>query len=111
MGTVCKILDQEDVKLHKVRYCLERRDPEFAEIMAEVLCVYRAVSKRKPMAILSYDEKPGIQAVATRAIVSAIRGPAGGSSPSLGLRTWHLFSGCPLAAAGMSAVGGLKSYA
>src|SRR5215470_14037561 len=41
-GTVCKILDQEDVKPHKVRYYLERRDPDFAEKMAEVLCVYRA---------------------------------------------------------------------
>ena len=75
-GTVCKILDQEDVKPHKVRYYLERRDPDFAEKMAEVLCVYRqvrilkkaaAVSKRKPIAIVSYDEKPGIQAVATTA--------------------------------------------
>ena len=42
-GTVCKILDQEDVKPHKVRYYLERRDPDFAEKMAEVLCVYRQV--------------------------------------------------------------------
>jgi transposase len=40
-GTVCKILAQEDVKPHKVRYYLERRDPDFAEKMAEVLCVYR----------------------------------------------------------------------
>ena len=40
-GTVCKILDQEEVKPHKVRYYLEQRDPEFAEKMAEVLCVYR----------------------------------------------------------------------
>ena len=66
MGTVCKILDRKDVKPHKGRYYLERRNPEFAEKMAEVLCAYRpAVSKRKPMAIVSYDEKPGIQAVAT----------------------------------------------
>src|SRR6266576_1119889 len=42
-GTVCKILDQEEVKPHKVRYYLEQRDPEFAEKMAEVLCVYRTV--------------------------------------------------------------------
>jgi hypothetical protein len=28
-GTVCKILDEEDVKPHKVRDYLERRDPEF----------------------------------------------------------------------------------
>ena len=78
-GTVCKILDQEEVKPHKVRYYLEQRDVDFAEKMAEVLCVYRqvrilkqaaAVSKRKPsdaMAIISYDEKPGIQAIATTA--------------------------------------------
>ena len=42
-GTVRKILDQEDVKPHKVRYYLEQRGPEFAEKMAEVLCVYRQV--------------------------------------------------------------------
>ena len=78
-GTVCKILDQEEVKPHKVRYYLEQRDPDFAEKMAEVLCVYRqvrilkqaaAVSKKKlsdAMAIISYDEKPGIQAIATTA--------------------------------------------
>ena len=76
-GTVCKILDQEEVKPHKVRYYLEQRDPEFSEKMAEVLCVYRRVkllkkvavaSKKKPsdaVAIISYDEKPGIQAIAT----------------------------------------------
>src|SRR6202040_1492668 len=62
---------------HKVRYYLERRDPEFKEKMAEVLCVYREVkilketaagSKKEPsdaVAIVSYDEKPGIQAIAT----------------------------------------------
>jgi hypothetical protein len=33
-GTVCKILDQEEVKPHKVRYYLEQRDPEFVEKMA-----------------------------------------------------------------------------
>jgi transposase len=78
-GTVCKLLDQEDVKPHKVRYYLERRDPEFAAKMAEVLCVYRQVkilktaaarAKTKPsdaVAIVSYDEKPGIQAIASTA--------------------------------------------
>jgi transposase len=77
-GTVCKILDQEEVKPHKVRYYLEQRDPDFAKKMAEVLCVYRqvkilkkaaAASNKKPakVAIISYDEKPGIQAIATTA--------------------------------------------
>src|SRR5271167_581732 len=75
-GTVCKILNEQEVKPHKVRYYLEQRDPDFAEKMAEVLCVYRqvkilkqaaAVSKAKKrssdaVAIISYDEKPGIQA-------------------------------------------------
>ncbi len=75
-GTVCKILAEEEVKPHKVRYYLERRDPEFKQKMAEVLCVYRTVkymkeasanpkSKAKQIAIISYDEKPGIQAIAT----------------------------------------------
>ena len=77
-GTLCKILGQEDIKPHKVRYYLERRDAEFEQKMAEVLCVYREVqvlkkaaaksNKRdKPVAIVSYDEKPGIQALATTA--------------------------------------------
>jgi len=76
-GTVCKILGHEEIKPHKVRYYLECRDPDFEQKMAEVLCVYRQVqvlkkaakSKklRKPVAIVSYDEKPGIQAIATTA--------------------------------------------
>src|SRR3974390_1914200 len=77
-GTVCKILGKEEIKPHKVRYYLEDRDAEFEQKMAEVLCVYREVavlkkapakSKRrgKRVAILSYDEKPGIQAIATTA--------------------------------------------
>ena len=33
-GTVCKILDAQEVKPHKVRYYLERRDPAFKAKMA-----------------------------------------------------------------------------
>src|SRR6266704_3802717 len=77
-GTVCKLLGQEEIKPHKVRYYLERRDAEFEQKMAEVLCVYREVQilkkaaakpkkPGKPVAIVSYDEKPGIQAIATTA--------------------------------------------
>ena len=78
-GTVCKILNEQEIKPHKVRYYLERRDPEFKEKMAEVLCVYRevkilkeaaAASKKGPsdaVAVISYDEKPGIQAIANTA--------------------------------------------
>lgn len=75
-GTVCKLLGQEAIKPHKVRYYLEQRDAEFEQKMAEVLCIYREVqvlkrtaakSKKsdKAVAIVSYDEKPGIQAIAT----------------------------------------------
>ena len=72
-GTVCKILDAEDVKPHRVRYYLQRRDPAFSAKMAEVLCVYRQVKvlkKRPPsdaVAIISYDEKPGVQAIGNTA--------------------------------------------
>src|SRR6202453_1204899 len=82
-GTVCKILGHEEIKPHKVRYYLENRDAEFERKMAEVLCVYREVEvlkkaraksnkgksnrQGKSVAIISCDEKPGIQAIATTA--------------------------------------------
>ncbi|MFT4003338.1 MAG: IS630 family transposase [Rhizobium sp.] len=77
-GTVSKLLGQEEIKPHKMRYYLERRDAEFEQKMAEVLCVYREVQvlkkaaarpnkSGKRVAIVSYDEKPGIQAIATTA--------------------------------------------
>jgi transposase len=78
-GTLVKILNKQEIKPHKVRYYLERRDPKFKQKMAEVLCVYRevkliketaAAAKQEPsdaVAIVSYDEKPGIQAIANTA--------------------------------------------
>jgi transposase len=77
-GTLCKILAAYEIKPHKVRYYLERRDPLFDEKMAEVLCVYREVELLKQsaaalareipaVAIISYDEKPGVQAIGTTA--------------------------------------------
>ena len=81
-GTVCKILAEHAVKPHRVRYYLEKRDPEFEPKMAEILCVYRQVAVLREqgesaasagegmdgsLAIISYDEKPGIQAIGTTA--------------------------------------------
>lgn len=73
-GTVCKILARHEIKPHKVRYYLERRDEAFEAKMAEVLCVYREVAVLRAseaaetnVAIISYDEKPGIQAIGTTA--------------------------------------------
>src|ERR1700732_3906121 len=74
-GTVCKILAEQEVQPHKVRYYLEQRDPEFEPKMAEILCVYRQVAILRAegeksggqdggsLALVSYDEKPGIQAI------------------------------------------------
>jgi len=62
-----------------VRYYLEQRDPEFELKMAEILCVYRQVAILRAegeksggqdggsLALVSYDEKPGIQAIGTTA--------------------------------------------
>lgn len=69
-GTVSKILARNPIKPHKIGYYLERRDPNFDIKMAQVLHVYKEVQvllrKGTPpelIAFLSYDEKPGIQAL------------------------------------------------
>jgi transposase len=70
-GTVSKILTKGQVRPHKIRYYLERRDPEFESKMAQVLYMYKEVEiiqkadeqDRVLAAVLSYDEKPGIQAI------------------------------------------------
>lgn len=69
-GTLSKILSRSDIKPYKISYYLERRDPDFEAKMANVLCVYKEVEmysqEEKPVkqkVILSYDEKPGIQAI------------------------------------------------
>ena len=70
-----RILTQGEVRPHKVRYYVERRDPEFARKMIEVLHVYKEVEivnaglvegtlKEPSTVTISYDEKPGIQALA-----------------------------------------------
>jgi transposase len=73
-STVHEILNSQPVKPHKVRYYLERRDPAFEERKGEVLELYAAAEMLReipeadrPVAVLSYDEKPGIQAIATTA--------------------------------------------
>jgi transposase len=72
-GTVSKILSQAGIRPHKMEYYLERRDEHFDGKMAEVLCVYKEVEMLREagqddmVAILSYDEKPGIQAIGVTA--------------------------------------------
>jgi len=62
------ILSKARVKPHKTTYYLEKRDEEFEAKMAQVLVVYKEVRQAREGAgpekhtVLSYDEKPGIQA-------------------------------------------------
>jgi transposase len=72
-STVWRILDENEIKPHKIRYYLEKRDPEFDRKMQEVLMVYRDVSiyregavhdaRPTPIYSVSVDEKPGVQAI------------------------------------------------
>ena len=70
-----KILRQGDLRPHKIRYYVERRGPAFEAKMANVLHVYKEVEivneyrrgeagRQLGMVTISYDEKPGIQALA-----------------------------------------------
>ncbi len=70
-----KILRQGELRPHKIRYYVERRDPAFEAKMAHVLHVYKEVQivneyrrgeagRTLGMVTISYDEKPGIQALA-----------------------------------------------
>ncbi len=64
------ILARAEIKAHKTAYYLERRDSEFEEKMAQVLVVYKEIQQAREggdlgkHTVLSYDEKPGIQAIA-----------------------------------------------
>lgn len=73
-ATVQRILDEQQLQPHKVRYYLERRDPEFEMKMKEVLLVYQEVVIQNKAAAanpglmpsvitVSIDEKPGVQAI------------------------------------------------
>ena len=72
-GTVSKILSANNIQPHRIRYYLERRDPDFDAKMAQVLHVYKQVEllrehgdpSEQGIAVISYDEKPGIQALGT----------------------------------------------
>ncbi len=68
-GLLNKILAKSNIKPHKISYYLEKRDPEFEEKKANILCVYKEVSEmnekkaQEKKTTVSYDEKPGIQAI------------------------------------------------
>ena len=74
-----KYLKKMDIKPFKIKYYLERKDPDFENKMHEVLIVYKQVEMQFDengniiipgdghiMHTVSYDEKPGIQAIANK---------------------------------------------
>jgi transposase len=86
-----QILRQGELRPHKIRYYVERRDPAFESKMANVLHVYKEVeivnefrrneAEQRPLGLVtvSYDEKPGIQALA---VTTPDRPPVVGQHPS-----------------------------
>ena len=77
-ATVQRILAAQKLQPHKIRYYLERRDPDFETKMRKVLLVYKEVatdndaaeaagSGRPNVITVSVDEKPGVQAIANTA--------------------------------------------
>jgi len=86
-STIWHILNDNTLKPHRMGYYLERKDPEFDEKAEKVLLLYKRAVWMLQMAanpeynkdgltpseltgevILSYDEKPGIQAIGTIAL-------------------------------------------
>lgn len=88
------ILKNAGIKPHKIRYYLEKRDEHFDEKMAQVLSVYReiavvntkeamdrATNNDRKSTTISYDEKPGIQAIKN---IAAQLMPVVGGHPTVG---------------------------
>jgi transposase len=73
--SVNNILDAAEIKPYKIRYYCEKRDPDFESKMHDVLVVYKQIEMQfdengnllpfedQKINTLSYDEKPGIQAI------------------------------------------------
>jgi transposase len=74
-ATIWRILSANEIQPHKIKYYLERRDPDFEQKMQEVLMVYQEVNLQNDsqssdnvhpgMITVSVDEKPGVQAIDT----------------------------------------------
>lgn len=78
-STVHSILDEAEIKPFRIKYYCENRDPDFDSKMHNVLLVYKQLSMqfdengqfipweedKQVIHVFSYDEKPGIQTIAT----------------------------------------------
>jgi len=73
-GTISKILNASKIKPHKIRYYVAKVDPNFDQKAAKVLDTYREAKRLNEKnnkekirtVIISYDEKPGIQAIGNK---------------------------------------------
>jgi transposase len=74
-GTISKILGASNIKPHKISSYIRQVDPDFDSKSVTVLHTYKKVELLKKiksdggdvdMAIVSYDEKPGIQAIGSK---------------------------------------------
>ena len=76
--SIKNILDAAEIKPFRIQYYCENRDPEFESRMHQVLLVYKQIellfdengelyipAGEQDIHTVSYDEKPGIQAIAT----------------------------------------------
>lgn len=110
-GTVSRILSENDIKPHKINYYLERRDPDFEDKMVQVLHVYQQVewtledNEFQPICdvMLSYDEKPGIQATGNKAPDLP---PVPGKHPAVGRDSEYVRHGTLSLLAGIDLVTG-----
>jgi transposase len=107
-ATVQRILAGQTLQPHKVRYYLERRDPDFERKMREVLLVYQEVALQneagnvqdQTVITVSVDEKPGVQAIGNTA---ADLPPVPGKHPNIArdheyirYGTWSILAGLDL---------------
>jgi transposase len=91
-STVHGILTKGRIRPHKIKYYLEKRDPNFEVAMREVLLVYQEVEAQiearaqnltdptPDIVTVSVDEKPGVQAIG---LVAPDRPPQPGKYPEI----------------------------
>jgi len=109
-ATVQRILDAQTLRPHKVKYYMERRDPDFLSKMKNVLLVYQEVALQNEVAgneashpivvTVSVDEKPGVQAIGN---TSPDLPPVPGKYPTVArdseyirFGTWSILAGLDL---------------
>jgi hypothetical protein len=109
-ATVQRILEAQSLHPHKVKYYMERRDPDFLSKMKTVLLVYQEVALQneavlqgapRPIVItVSVDEKPGVQAIANTGAdlppVPGVHPAVARDSEYVRLGTWSILAGLDL---------------